>query len=848
MKSWKISKSAITAVLACGLSLVMVGGFLQVPQTAAAFSASEFDPAFVISDENFFDGGSMNAGQIQQFLNQQVPTCSGSRGEPCLKSYRETTTSREAGGTRRCGPYAGAENELASAIIAKVAQACNISPKVLLVTLQKEQGLVTQSSPSATQYRIAMGYGCPDTAPCDAQYYGFYNQVYRAAKQFREYTVSASSWRYRVGPVAVQFHPKAACGSTTVNIRNQATANLYNYTPYQPNAASLGNLYGTGDACSSYGNRNFWRTYYDWFGNPASVADTFASLDVSELAYEGAGASIRLAGWSLDPAALARSIEVHAYVTRPDGSTKGYVANPNQSRPDVGAAYPGAGAHHGYSFDVPVTAPGAYRTCLYSIRASGSALFGCQNFVAERAAPDGQVDDAAISVSSNAATLSVRGWAVDDLMPTKQLEVHVYVTDPAGTTTGSVVRATQARGDVALHYPAAGPNHGFAYQKPVTMPGTYRVCSYAIGTPMLGDNNTLLACNELKFGPSKPVGNIDSLAVNVTSGAARIDVQGWTLDDALRSVSTEAHVYVTTPSGVTAGQVVKAAGPRADVSRAYAGAGANHGFTFSKPITEKGLYRVCVYGMGASVFGGNTQLTCENLRFGPSSPQGSVDTVGHDPATNTLSASGWVLDNGFPSAATQSHIYVEAPDGTRTGYVVAANDQRTDIARAYPGAGAAHGFTFRVAAPTPGRYRVCAYSMAAPILGSGNLALPCTTVIAGAQPIGSVDTVETGTANGQRTVGLEGWGLDEGSPSTSTNVVVTATSPAGDVTSRVVQANRDRPDIARVIAGAGPAHGFLGTVPVASSGEYRVCAVALSAPVFSTPKRAGLGCKTIAVP
>jgi hypothetical protein len=45
---------------------------------------------------------------------------------------------------------------------------------------------------------------------------------------------------------------------------------LYDYTPYTPNAAALNNLYGTGDACSSYGNRNFWRYYSDWFGNPAA--------------------------------------------------------------------------------------------------------------------------------------------------------------------------------------------------------------------------------------------------------------------------------------------------------------------------------------------------------------------------------------------------------------------------------------------------------------------------------------------------------------------------------------------------------------------------------------------------
>jgi len=54
-------------------------------------------------------------------------------------------------------------------------------------------------------------------------------------------------------------------------LQNQATAGLYNYTPYQPNQAALNNLYGSGDACSAYGNRNFWRIYIDWFGSPTST-------------------------------------------------------------------------------------------------------------------------------------------------------------------------------------------------------------------------------------------------------------------------------------------------------------------------------------------------------------------------------------------------------------------------------------------------------------------------------------------------------------------------------------------------------------------------------------------------
>ncbi|MFF2773218.1 hypothetical protein ACFVUP_39595, partial [Streptomyces bacillaris] len=117
----------------------------------------------------------------------------------------------------------------------------------------------------------ATGYACPDTAACDTQYYGFYNQVYMAAWQYKRYgnppgTSNSFTW-YPVGQTtSVRYSPDATCGSSPVLIRNAATAALYYYTPYQPNAAALANLYGTGDACSAYGNRNFWRLYTDWFG------------------------------------------------------------------------------------------------------------------------------------------------------------------------------------------------------------------------------------------------------------------------------------------------------------------------------------------------------------------------------------------------------------------------------------------------------------------------------------------------------------------------------------------------------------------------------------------------------
>lgn len=261
-------------VLAAVIALLMV----DTTEHAEAANPSQFDPGFIISDEQFYDANSMTAAQIQAFLESKVSRCEVEKSygphDPivCLKDYRMNTVTIPA--DAYCtGTYAGASNELASTIIYKVAQACGINPKVLLVTLQKEQGLVTHTWPSSYRYDKAMGFACPDTAPCDTQYFGFQNQVWRAARQFQRYKAHPSNYNYRAGMInTIYYYPpnqRPQCGASSVYIKNVATASLYNYTPYQPNQAALSNLYGTGNECSSYGNRNFWRDYSDWFGNPA---------------------------------------------------------------------------------------------------------------------------------------------------------------------------------------------------------------------------------------------------------------------------------------------------------------------------------------------------------------------------------------------------------------------------------------------------------------------------------------------------------------------------------------------------------------------------------------------------
>ncbi|MBM7805807.1 uncharacterized protein with LGFP repeats [Geodermatophilus bullaregiensis] len=271
MRQPRMRTRLATAAGVLALLAVLLAGHLpgQEDRLAEAADLSQFQPGDIISDGLFFDGWAMSEADVQGFLDQKGASCRpGSDGTPCLRVYRQDTQSKP--GDDRCAPYAGQPGESAARIIAKVGQACGISQRVLLVMLQKEQSLVTNNGSSlyARRYREAMGFACPDTAACNPAYNGFLNQVYSAARQFKNYAANPRGYAHRAGQVnAVRFHPEAGCGSSSVFILNQATAGLYNYTPYQPNAAALRAGYGAGDDCSAYGNRNFFHYFTDWFGS-----------------------------------------------------------------------------------------------------------------------------------------------------------------------------------------------------------------------------------------------------------------------------------------------------------------------------------------------------------------------------------------------------------------------------------------------------------------------------------------------------------------------------------------------------------------------------------------------------
>ena len=182
-----------------------------VSTKAVALSGSEFQAGRIMDDAKFFAASPMSVSDIQTFLNSKVPVCDSNGSQTiydstygdtvtravysqrrgvsapftCLKDYQTVLLPKSAE-ANLCNniSYSGAT---AAEVLYWVGQSCGINPQVLIVLVQKEQSLVTDEWPWPVQYQKATGYGCPDTAPCDEQYYGFFNQVYSAARQFKRY-------------------------------------------------------------------------------------------------------------------------------------------------------------------------------------------------------------------------------------------------------------------------------------------------------------------------------------------------------------------------------------------------------------------------------------------------------------------------------------------------------------------------------------------------------------------------------------------------------------------------------------------------------------------------------------
>ncbi len=181
-----------------------------------ALASAEYDPSDIISDRLYYASSSMTQSDIQGFF----------------ESYNSYLASYTVGGKKAAG------------IVYDACRAYGVSPKVMLVMLQKEQSLIENSAPSQSALDCATGYGS-----CDPKYKGFDVQISKAAWVLGQYyDEHKGSYGYDVGRTTVTQDGVA------VTPENRATANLFIYNPVAGTEKGNGNyLFWT----------LWWNRYFD---------------------------------------------------------------------------------------------------------------------------------------------------------------------------------------------------------------------------------------------------------------------------------------------------------------------------------------------------------------------------------------------------------------------------------------------------------------------------------------------------------------------------------------------------------------------------------------------------------
>ena len=214
------------------LILGMIAPGLVTPVQAQTTPTLVFNPNLIIGDDQLLDTSSMDQSTIQEYLGNHPGI---------LKNYSVT----EADGTVKS----------AAQIINEAAQGAQINAKFLLTTLQKEESLIDDPSPSQTQLDWATGYGfcdsCTTTTPSIQKYKGFENQGTNAAQLVRRYLMNLATIGVTTTAVANTWGPgktnnilciaSDAAGGRNICVpgtkiaitpANYVTSILYTYTPH----------------------------------------------------------------------------------------------------------------------------------------------------------------------------------------------------------------------------------------------------------------------------------------------------------------------------------------------------------------------------------------------------------------------------------------------------------------------------------------------------------------------------------------------------------------------------------------------------------------------------------------
>lgn len=173
-----------------------------------------YKPNTIISDANYLAAGSLSAAGVQTFLERQGGA---------LSSYT--------------APDHNGVTKSAAVMISEAALEWGVSPKVILVTLQKEQSLLSLRDPTQNALDWAMGCGKMDSGTISS-YRGFGNQIWGGARALQR---NRASWNRGIS---------LSIDGTAVYPSNSSTHSLYRYTPH------------------FHGNTLFWKIYWRYFGDP----------------------------------------------------------------------------------------------------------------------------------------------------------------------------------------------------------------------------------------------------------------------------------------------------------------------------------------------------------------------------------------------------------------------------------------------------------------------------------------------------------------------------------------------------------------------------------------------------
>lgn len=287
-------------------------------------------------------------------------------------------------------------------------------------------------------------------------------------------------------------------------------------------------------------------------------------------------------GWSFDPDSSS-PIAVHLYS---DGAFAAAVTT-SSARPDVAAAYAGAGPSTGFSQSLFLS-PGVHSICAYAINIGAGAgdLLGCRQ-VTISGAPVGDLD----SLVPVPGGLRASGWALDP-DTTASIQAHVYVG-----ATGHPMEASQNRPDVGAAWSGYGDAHGFSTDFPLA-DGSYTACGYAIGSD--GGGNSAVGCRSVVVG-GVPIGSLDE--VTRVDGGVRI--RGWALD---RNTAGPVQLnYYANGVGVV---IAPAAASRADIGSIFPAYGNLHGFDVTIPLPLN--QTICVYAIDSGGTG-NPTIGCQTV-------------------------------------------------------------------------------------------------------------------------------------------------------------------------------------------------------------------------------------------